>query len=475
MTLRTMNILFLMTDQQHADALGFRGHPLVQTPNLDALAAKGVHFERMFTCTAICGPSRTSFFTGAYPRTHEHFMNSGDLRRDMPSLLTALKAGGYQTFQCGKDHLPPAISRHFDERHAHSEYEADLKARGIADTPLDETLCKNFLSARSQLPEEEQCEVWTANHAIRFLASPRATERPFFMWCSFLRPHAPHMPPARFDDLYDPEDIPVDWEDYERFENSRMQNRPMVEDFWKIGAVRHDPRIFQKAVCRYLALITFIDEQIGRVLAALEAHGHANNTLVVFTSDHGDWAGNYGQLGKNLPGYDHLLRIPLIYHDPQRPGDSGRSVGGLYQSIDLMPTLLQRLNLPVPPTVQGESFLPALDGRPGSGRPFIFAETSMEKTIRSPDWKLTFFLRHPERGQLFRMGSQPDETTNHWDDPSCALIKQRLLLELLAWMARCEQPGSMDASWEEYVDTPWYAWLARQPKQACVPTAGPTV
>ena len=345
----------------------------------------------------------------------------------------------------------------------------------MCDTPIDEALCKNFLSARSTLAEQDQCEVWTADHAIRFLSAPKAAEKPFFMWCSFLRPHSPHFPPARFDDLYDPEEIPVDWEDYERFEASRTQNRPMVEDFWKIGAVRHDPRIFQKAVCRYLGLITFIDEQIGRILTALETNDRAKDTLVIFTSDHGDWAGNYGQLGKNLPGYDHLLRIPFIYYDPQRPGDAGRAVGGLYSSVDFMPALLQRLNIPIPPTVQGESFLPALDGRPGSGRTHIYAETSMEKTIRSADWKLTFFLRHPERGQLFRMGAQPDETTNLWDDPGSAHIKQRLLLELLAWITRCEQPGSMDSSWEEYIDTPWYAWLAEQPKQACVPTADPTI
>jgi arylsulfatase A-like enzyme len=470
-----MNVLFVMTDQQHADCLGFRSQPVVQTPHLDALAARGAHFERMFTCSAICGPSRASFFTGAYLRTHEHFSNAGDLRRSLPSLLSELKRAGYFTFQCGKDHLPPALSGQFDERHPHAEYKRQLAAKGLAERPMDETVKKNFLSAPSALPESEQPETWTADRAIEFLRSPRAKTQPFFAWCSFLRPHAPHFPPARLDSRYDPAAIPVDWDEYERFEASRLQNRPMIEDFWKVGAVRHDPRIFQQAVCRYLALITFIDEQIGRILAALDEAGLANDTLIIFTSDHGDWAGHFGQLGKNLPGYDDLLRIPFIWHDPSRPGDAGRCVSGLYQSVDLLPSLLDRLGLPVPPTVQGVSFLPALDGRPGSSRDYIFAETSMEKTIRSRDWKLTFFLRHPDRGQLFRMGARPDEITNLWDDPQHAPIKQKLLLELLAWMARCEQPGGMDSSWEDHISTRWYDWLAQQPGQCVTLPAEKTV
>src|SRR5699024_5781848 len=162
-----------------------------------------------------------------------------------------------------------------------------------------------------------------------------------------------------------------DWEGYRRFEASRLSNRPMIEDFWKLGSFRQNPKVFQKALCRYFSLITLIDQEIGRVLKALKAQGQADNTIIVFTADHGDWAGHWGQFGKNLAGYDDLLRIPFIYVDPNRPADSGRCVEGMYQSIDLFPTIMERLNLQTPPTCQGQSFLPALDGYPGSSRDFI--------------------------------------------------------------------------------------------------------
>ena len=226
----------------------------------------------------------------------------------------------------------------------------------------------------------------------------------------------------------------------------------------------HDPTIFQKAVCRYLSLITMIDEQVGRVLDALEANGQADNTVIVFTSDHGDFAGHYGQLGKNIPGYDDLLRIPFIYYDPART-DHGRVVESLYQSVDLFPSLCERLGFDTPPTVQGQSFLAALDGYPRSQREFIFAETHNVKTIRSADYKLNFHATRPRDGQLFRVGVGGDETINLWDAPQYAHVRQRLMVELMAWMVRCEQADGMCSEMEPFVDTRWYRWLAEQPHQ----------
>ena len=467
------NILFFMTDQQHADCLSFRGHPIVKTPNLDQLAARGAYFNHMYTCSAICAPSRTSFHTGAYLRTHGHYFNDGDLRQALPSLPAVLQAHGYLTAQCGKLHLPQALARHYQRLWDMPAYQRDLAAAGLQPDAVDNRTKKEFYSFRSELPEEWSPEVWTANRAIQFIGSAEARSRPWFLWCSFERPHAPHSPPKTFDDLYPPEAVPVDWKAYEQFECSRLQNRPMLEDFWKIGAVRHDVRVFQKAVCRYLALITLIDREIGRVLAALQTHGFADQTIVIFTSDHGDWAGHYGQLGKNLPGYDDLIRIPFIYRDPRRPDDAGRVVEGMFQSIDLMPTLLERLHLEVPPTCQGVGFLSALDGWPGAGRDYVFAETAVCKTIRSPQWKLNFFARHPSRGQLFRMGPRPDETNNLWDDHTYAEVKAQLMQELAAWMVRSEQPGSMCSTWETHPETRWYRWLAQQPGECAVANPPP--
>ncbi len=457
-----MNVIFLFDDQHNADCLSLMGHPIVKTPNLDRLGSNGVHFNNMYCCGAICGPSRTSFFTGTYLRTHGHYFNTGDMRRDIPSLVQILHENGYDTFQTGKNHLPPKIADHFDEMHTMSTYGNYLKAKGLPKDSFTGLEKKNFMAKTSVLPEEEQDETWTADRAIDYLRSRTDKSNPFFMWVSFHRPHAPHTPPENYDDLYKPEDIPVDWDEYEAFENSRLQNRPMIEDFWKVGAVRHDPSIFQKAVCRYLALITLIDKNIGRILDTLKEQGLDQETIIVFSSDHGDWAGKYGQLGKNLPAYDPLLRIPFIWYDPKRAGDGGRCVNGLCSNVDFMPTLLDRLGLAIPETVQGESLLPHLEGFPLPQREAVFAETAMEKTIRTREWKLTYFVRHPQRGQLFKMGSNPDEITNFWDDPSYAHIKQDLLLKLLEWMVRSEQPHNSSRDWEAAVDTRWYNWIHKQ-------------
>lgn len=462
-----MNVILFMDDQHNAGALGFQGHPVVKTPRLDELAARGTYFNRMFACSAICSPSRASFFTGTYVRTHEQVFNNGDSRRDLPSILSELKKAGYTTVQCGKSHLSPGVARNFDAMWPMESYWRWTRANGYPNGHgiSTEERKKNFHAWKSEMPKEMQPEVWTANKAIDFIKTPQARTAPFFMWCSFERPHEPHCPPEGYDDMYQPDDIAIDWDEYRRFEASRMQNRPMIEDFWKIGAVRHDVSIFRKAVARYFALITLIDEQIGRVLDTLAAEGLDDETIVIFTSDHGDWAGRYGQLGKNLPGYDELIKIPFIYYDPQRKGDAGRVVEGMYQNVDLFPTLMERLGLEVPPTVQGRSFLPALDGRPGSGYEYVFAETGMEKTVRSADFKLTFFLRHPERGQLFRMGAVPNEIDNLWDDPNYRQIREKMLLALLAFMGRCEQPVCIDTKWEDHIGTRWYDWLSQQPGQ----------
>ena len=458
-----MNVLFFMTDQHHADALSYVGHPMVRTPHLDALAARSSVFHRAYTCSAICSPSRTSFFTGAYLRTHGHVCNEGGMNRTLPSLVGELRRNGYHTAQCGKNHLPDAITAEFDELHLEHDLQAQRRDAGLPPEPKDPRTASEFLSYTMTGPESLTPEVWTADRAIDILQRSHDQQRKFFLWCSFSQPHCPHAPPEAFDDLYDPSDVEIDWEAFERFEDSKTHNRAMIESFWNVGSARRDPDIFRKAVCRYLALVTLIDREIGRVLRELERLGLRDDTIVAFTSDHGDFAGRYGQLGKNVPGYEDLLRIPLIYDDPTRRGDLGRGVYGMVQSIDLMPTLLHRLDVPVPPTVQGRDLTPVMDGRPDAARECIFAETATVKTIRTAQWKLNFDATRPDRSQLFSMFPRIDEITNLWHDPAHRETKLRLVEQLTAWMAHCEQPIGIEPLAESFPDTRWHNWLLEQP------------
>lgn len=458
------NILLLMTDQHHAAALGFMGHPMVKTPHLDALAARGAWFRNMFSCSAICAPSRTSFMTGTYLRTHGHMGNCGNLRRDLASLPALARAQGYRTGVCGKSHVPDRLLQHFDVAQTKENWKADLKARGLSEAQDDPDFHQKLMSGVSRLAEKDHTITWTADRAVDFLAAARADQTPFFLWCSFSPPHAPHTPTDEYDALYNPTDVPLDWDGYRRLANTRLGQRAMVEDFWSLGSLQQEPEVFQQAICRYLALITMVDKQVGRLLGELEAAGLAENTLVIFTADHGDFAGRFGQLGKNIAGYDDLLRIPFIYADPARR-DAGRCVEGMFQNVDLFPTLCERLGWETPPSVQGESLMRALDGWPTSRREHVYAETPAVKTVRSRDWKLNFHASHPQKGELFRMGPDPDETTNRWDDPGCGAVKAELMGELAAWMVRCEQLPAIHAKAEPMVQTRWNQWLAAQPHE----------
>lgn len=460
------NILFIMTDQHHADCLGYVGKRAVQTPNLDALAGRSTWFNSMYTVSAYCAPSRTSTFTGTHLRTHRLFSNRGNLQQWFPNIVSELKQADYWTGFVGKSHVPHEIDKDVDHLRTADDWKQDKQAAGVEEDYGD-AFRERFTSATSTVPRELHDTVWGGNEAIKFLDQAANKDNPWFLWYSYEPPHPPHTPLAEYEKLYDPADIEVDWDAMDRFDATRHGRRAMIEEFWTARPDRRNPIHFQQALCRYYALITMVDEQIGRVLDHLDSLGMADNTIIIFTSDHGDFAGNFGQIGKNVPGYEDLLRVPFIWHDPQR-NDHGRVVTTMHQSIDLFPSLMERLDLPVPPTVQGESFLGSLDGHPASGRDVVFAETSTLKTIRTREWKLNYFVTDPSKSALYRMGAKPDETTNLWHDERYATIRQDLLMQLLQWMACCEQPISMTPLSEVYPDTRWYNWLSQQ-KPCCIP------
>ena len=178
------NVLFFMTDQQHANCLSFLGHPMVKTPNLDKLAARGAYFRHMYTCTAICLPSRTSFHTGTYMRTHGQYSNAGDLKLAMPSLVSVLRDNGYATAQSGKLHLPGSLAAHYDRTWTLDTYGRDLAGAGLEQDQdhVDDQTKKEFYSFRSMLPESWSGETWTSQRAIEFIQSPEARRRPWFFW-----------------------------------------------------------------------------------------------------------------------------------------------------------------------------------------------------------------------------------------------------------------------------------------------------
>ncbi len=474
-----MNVLFLMDDQHHPEAIsclrncpkGIDGKPLVETPNLNRLVSSGVRFRHAYTPTAICGPSRTCFFTGTYVFTHGHYGNNNDvpLEASLPSLTDEFSRHDYVTAAFGKRHLPESLSAAFDHEMTFEKAEGALAFRAAAN-PADSDLNTprngmQFLSWTSNVPKDKSSEAWTTNRAIEFLQDRQAGEKPFFAWVSFERPHAPHTPDSETEKLVDPARVPLPWDDYDLFEQTKLQPRMGCEDYWKLGGW-DDPTVFQRAVARYYSLIGLIDEQIGRILDTLEKCGLAQDTLVVFCPDHGDFGGDFGQLGKNVPVYEQLYKVPLLWCDPTRPQDHGKVIEGLWQTIDLFPSLMERLGWQVPPRVQGQSFLSAIDGWRPIGRDCILMETPMCRVLRTREHKLAFHVDHPDDGQLFDMLPVPDELHNHWDDPDYRDVRDRLVRRLLAQFIGQEQFRSAMTDWEPLMPTRYnraQGWMTHDP------------
>lgn len=445
-----------MDDQHYAEALscsrqvplGVDGQPLIRTPHLDRLASQGVRFAACYTPTAICGPSRTSLFTGTNPHTHRHFGNDTAVTvdPDLPSLVSILKSAGYVTGLFGKDHLPGCISVAFDERQEKPEYFDHLAQLGINRDPEEEDpiVRERFFSFSSRIPKAHCREVWTAERAMDFMTRHRGD--PWFAWVSFERPHSPHSPDLETEQLVDPARVVVDSATCELFEKVKIQGRPLCENFWNV--LNYDEETFRRAVARYYALIVLIDEQIGRILAHLDALDLTGRTLILFAPDHGDFGGRYGQIGKNLPAYEELVKVPLIWKDPAAPQRRGQVVQGLWSTIDILPSVLERLGLRVPTRCEGRSFLGALRGVDGTDRPYVIAETVFTRSIRTKDYKLVVNPRRPFNGHLFRMLPEPDELTNLWHCPAHRDVRERLLILLLMEYISSTVPLDFDPNWE---------------------------
>ncbi|MFB6227735.1 MAG: sulfatase [Halobacteriales archaeon] len=442
------NVLFIMDDQHNARCLGCYGNDTVETPAIDRLAAEGVRFDRAYCQNPICMPSRMSYMTGRYPHSHGVYGNYGGVPDDTLSLARHLGNNGYDTGGFGKLHLPIDWTTHgFDVRrtcdfsdvadHPHeNDYYQYLERVGYseeydlgpASTEYPHTA---FVS---NIPAEHSVERWTADETLRWLRE-RNGDDPFFAWMSFQRPHPPYCPPPEYADLYDPAEIDLPPRDDGEFDDKPPE--------WQ-AAARRD--LFQQSsdadisqvVAYYYALITLIDEQIGRVLSHLWETGELENTVVVFGSDHGDFAGEHGLVRKNVGISEAVHRIPMVWRWPE--GARSDAVNGdLVESIDVFPTLCDLLDLPVPDPVQGESLAGVLAGDGTVDREVTVCEDTTHRTIRTDEWKLTHYV-NGEGGELYHISEDPWEHDDLYDEEEYRSVRLRLTERLLDFYATTEEP-----------------------------------
>ena len=385
------NILLLHTDQQRWDALGANGNEDIYTPNLDRLAADGVNFERYFTQAPVCMPSRASYLTGQYPSQLGIFTNGISLPEETETLPRMLAPRGYHSTNIGKLHFQNHANR--DHRERHPDYGFDhLEISDEPGTYRDayrawvKQVAPDQLDSVSTGPSpahEEWCKLMDIDTGVKHLQEqPRAAvpypadsdvthttfvaERtrdtietradssdPFCIISGFYPPHIipradhPFMAPQQFLDLYDREAISLpefppgfDWKD-----------------------VPFDKEQLRSCWHGYYAMVSEVDYHVGRILNTLYEQGETENTIIVFTSDHGEYLGEHGQFGKGFPGEDVVSRVPFIIRWPEGIELPNRSVNEIVEAVDLVPTLLDACGIQIPPHLQGNSLLPILENR----------------------------------------------------------------------------------------------------------------
>lgn len=346
------NIWLILCDQLRADALGCYGNPIVETPAIDALAARGALFRSAYTPSPVCVPARASLITGREPHVNECYDN-GSPMPDGPTLMSELTAAGYRTHGVGKMHFTPEgdALRGFQTRDSEEEFgttESDdylawVRDQGFGHVEYPHGLRDEmyYVPQLSQLPAELHPTTWVADRSIDFL---RTEDGPFFLWSSFIAPHPPFTPPAPWHQRYpaslmpDPQ-LPLSGDGLLTAYN-RLQNRYKYRDGGR------DRRLWQLIKSYYYASVTYVDHQIGRVVEELKRRGQFENTVIVLTADHGEFLGDYGCFGKRS-FLDAAARVPMICSGPGfAPGPVDAPAG----LVDVLPTVLTTAGVPIPAT-----------------------------------------------------------------------------------------------------------------------------
>ena len=427
------NILILYTDQQRWDALGANGNGEISTPNLDALAARGTNFSCHFVQNPVCMPSRVSMLSSQYPSTLGITRMGVPVPEDLMTLPRLLKQYGYRTANIGKLHFLPHANR--DHSLSHPSYGFDVLE--IADEPgVYEDAYRAWV--RRQAPDQmdgisaglpPNTSVWqramgiedgiahrgepegrhdykraipfaaddhltysafVGSRTVEFIEQPGA--EPFLCIASFYSPHAPWIAPQTYLDMYDADglSLPAYPADIDR-------KRPADP-----AALFSDEQL-RSAKQGYYAMISEVDHYVGRILGALEASGKRDDTIIVFTSDHGEWLGDHLRFGKGYPADDAVSRVPLIIAGPDV--DEGGKYDGIVEAVDLVPTLLDLAAIQTPSFMQGESLAGQISGDGSRQKGIALTEAHGWKSLRTPRFR---YLIHADgRENLWELQADP--------------------------------------------------------------------
>ena len=429
----------MVADDHRFDAVGCNGDATVKTPHLDALARGGTNFRRAYMMGglsgAVCIPARAMLHTGRgtfHTSAGNAVDNTGPLmtlKKENPTLGQVVGGAGYHTHAVGKWHNDKAsFNRSFRDGNAlffggmHSQWHSPIQAYDPAGEYKNPTL-----TSGAQHATDVYCDA-----AIDFLNHYRSAQ-PFFLYVAFTSPHDPRTAPTPYHEMYAPEAMPVppNFMAQHPFDNGDLLLRDeQLADFPRT------PQEIQRHTADYYAMISHMDTRIGDVLQTMEARGHAENTIVVYTSDHGLSVGRHGLMGKqNL--YEHSVRVPLLLRGPGVP--SGREANALCYSFDLFPTLCEMAGAKIPRGIDGQTLRPLLRGETKQHRSHVGAVyKDIQRMWSDGEWKVIRYTKGRNgageaRVQLFHIAADPHEMHDLAADPAHAFRLRMMLQNLRDW------------------------------------------
>jgi arylsulfatase A-like enzyme len=447
------NLLLFQTDQQRWDSVGAYGNPVVQTPHLDALAARGVRFDQCWGQHSVCGPSRVSLMTGWYPHVAGHRTLDHLLQPHEPNLLRLLKDGGYRVAMPGHrgDVFAPGVteaSTDFSGYLVHPDPKLPFAMAHDEDHPMTSAFWFGKQGDEPRLDGDEAA----VQTAIRWLEEG-VDDRPWAMWLPLVFPHPPFMVEDPWFSLHDRADVPLPLAP-----SAAVGKAAFVDEYRRVyGWDQLDEADLREIVATYYGMVSRVDDQLGRVLAAVDLA----NTVVVHLTDHGEYLGDYQLVEKWPSGLDpQLVRLPLTIAGPGVA--EGAVAGGLVELIDLLPTLLELAEVEARHTHFGRSLVPVLADPGAAHRELAFSEGGFDPrdvdlferpgwlyrrkgelqhdrpelvgkaiAVRSPTH--TYVYRQCEDDELYDRVADPDETTNLFGDAALAPAAEELRQAVLDW------------------------------------------
>lgn len=480
------NVLFLMADQFRYDGLHQNGNSLIRTPHLDALAAQSANCSQFFVQAPVCVPSRVSYFTGRYPHTHKNRVNYTPCDAREIFLQRILHDARYQTGSVGKLHYYPPTASHarstgFDYVMLHDGVEAtdpysdyvrwrqshDPQA-SVPYSALSRSVPSGKNPYRSAISYEFTPTHWTGQETCRMLRTFCSSRQPFFLFSSFFKPHSPFGIPAPFDAMYDDMDFPLP----RRVTVRDIQKLPLPLQRLTLRAPEYktDPERLQWIYRSYYAAIAMVDAEIGRILQLLKELDRADDTIVIFGTDHGAQLLEHGLMDKNV-FFESSVHVPFLIHY------SGHVKAGSYpqllQSVDVLPTILDLCGIPIPDRVQGRSFANLVLGNESGylARDLVFSENIIPEVITTRTLNMPFVpgkgvsgVRHPDAkmvrserwkynhypdggAELFDLRNDPNEEDNLAADPRHAPVIGELRTAILDWMITADENDQIAPRW----------------------------